>query len=61
MSFEKAELILQTLLAGDRDFFLVRQQPDGRTRITDRPRVGDEVVEKMPKRPESELVLSQQS
>jgi hypothetical protein len=56
MSFEKAELILQTLLVRDRDFFLIRNQ-NGRVQITDRPRIGERLIERMPKKTQMERRL----
>ena len=44
MHYEKAELILQQLMAGDRDLYLVRDAKDGRAAITDRPNQQQKVV-----------------
>lgn len=48
MTYEKAELILQQLMAGDRDYYLV-QRSDGRPAITDSPNDQQRIIETLPK------------
>lgn len=48
MTYEKAELILQQLMAGDRDLYLVRGE-GGKPQITDCPTDERRVIQKLPK------------